>query len=123
MFSIIRKILGALGLLVVFIWLSIFSLQTYKSDDLTFDAQDKSPVASLVLDKLNFILVYLGQNPSLGLIPVSKMSGNYEQAMTDILTKNEVSGSTLDKIAATASFQDLWQNLKANMRHDSWSTR
>jgi hypothetical protein len=121
--DIIRKILSVLGLAAVFIWLSIFSLQTYRSDNLTFEAQDKTPVVSIILDKLNFILVYLGQNPSLGLLPVSKMSSNYEQAMTDILTKNEVSGDTLSKMAAPANFQDLWQNLKANMRHDSWSTR
>lgn len=123
MISIIRKILSVLGLVAIFVWLSIFSLQEYRADNLTFAAQDKSPVVSVVLDKLNFILVYLGQNPSLGLLPMSKMSGNYEQAMTEILTKNEVSGNTLNQMAATANFQDLWQNLKAKMRHDSWSTR
>ncbi|MFZ2310941.1 MAG: hypothetical protein WAW11_05360 [Patescibacteria group bacterium] len=123
MLSIIRKILGAIGLIAVFIWLSVFSLQTYQPDDVTFEAQDKSPLVSIIFDKLDFLLTYLGQMPSLGLLPVQQVAGGYEQTMTQILTENQVSGEKLNQPPTVKDLSELWADLKAKMQNKSLSTR
>jgi hypothetical protein len=121
--GILRKILGALGVAAILIWLSVFSVQEYRPDNLTFEAQDKLPITSLVLDKLDFILAYLGQMPSLGLIPVKEVAGNYEQTMTEILTENKISENNLSQPPTVKDFEDFWQELKAKILKKSWSVR
>jgi len=123
MLSIIRKILGVIGLVAVFIWLSVFSLQTYQSDEVSFEAQDKSPLVSIVFDKLDFLLTYLGQMPSLGLLPVQEVAGGYEQTMTQILTESSVSGGNLSEPPTVKDLSELWADLKLKMQNKSLSTR
>lgn len=123
MLGLIRKILGVVGLVALFIWLSVFSMQVYRPDNVTFETQDKLPIVSIFFDKLDFFLTYLSQMPSLGLLPVKEVAGGYEQTMNQILTENQVSGEKLNQPPTVKDLSELWAGLKSKMQNKSWSTR
>lgn len=119
--SSIRKILGSIGLVIVFIFLAIFSMYAYQDDKVSFVAKDKSPFIAQVFTILNEVITSLEKLPFLGLLPIDKAGSNYEQMMNDILTENNNSETNLAKPTTIRGFRDLWFNLRSNMRQEDWS--
>lgn len=116
-----RKILGSVGLVIIFIFLAIFSMFAYQDDKVSFETKDKSPFITQAFGVLTAVVSSLEKLPFLGLLPVDKAGDNYEQMMSDILTENKNSGSKIEKPTSIKGFKDLWLELRANMRQEDWS--
>jgi len=133
----IRQIILGLAVAAVFVYLSVFSMIEYRSNNVDLNAQeDKLPIAKAGLSVLGQFLSFANKIPMLNFLPAAKIGGEYDvetakevyNKLTDD-TKNtpnitEESPSSLINIAtssaASINFPDLLEKLKDSLSKD-WS--
>ncbi len=135
----LRSIFFTFGLILIFIFLSIFSIIEYQDKDINNLQEDKTPLVAISTNKILTVLAYLEQLPSLRLLPVAKINNSYEAVTGEFLDKTGVNELNLDqyltkdgkiktvtpvfitdKVGQFSWFSRWWLNLKGQMEINNW---